>query len=123
MDQVSRSYDIGAEGDAGRTHWRDEECAKRGCVEVKREEKVRAAVSKVETEVADLPEVEVFVATDSADLTIARVEFGKFKQSAMARRDPADAYFEGVGVKLAIGRALRDLGKQLTRDAMRQVNP
>lgn len=75
-----------------------------------------------DTEFADIPEVSVWAATDSADLTIARVEFGKFSQSAVARRDPSDEYAEAVGVQLAVGRALRDLGRQLTREAMREVN-
>lgn len=75
-----------------------------------------------DTEVAKLPDVDVWVATDGAVLTMARVEFGRFSESAVARCDPADEYDEGVGVQLALGRALRDLGRQLTRDGMRGVS-
>lgn len=64
--------------------------------------------------IADGRKATVIVAT-------ARVGTETFVEAGAAVKDEHDEYQKEVGAKLALGRALRDLGRQLTRSAMREV--
>jgi hypothetical protein len=45
-----------------------------------------------------------------------------FTEAGTGLRDEHDEFRDEIGAKLALGRALRDLGRQLTRTAMKEVN-
>lgn len=49
------------------------------------------------------------------------VEGKAYEAMGTAVKMPDDEYQASVGVRLAVGRALRDLGRQLTRESLREV--
>ena len=70
--------------------------------------------------------IDAEVATDQCKATVAEVQatdgygFDYVAHGAAVRVDP-DVYDETVGTKLALGRALRDLGREMIRDARKDI--
>lgn len=63
---------------------------------------------------SDFAQVEIFF-TEGPSVTVAEVDFFGFSASGESRRMPEDQHDPAVGRTVALGRALTELGEDLTR--------